>query len=77
MRAHRQRWLIDALWLWSIAYQVLLVGTGNRTIGWQMALAAAALAAVLATRIWVTSRGAALTLLPLGIFLVYRATTLM
>jgi tryptophan-rich sensory protein len=77
MRRHWQRWLLDGLWAWCIVYQVLLVATGSRTLGAGMAIAAAVVAAVLASRIWMTSRGAAMMLVPLGVFLLYRASTLM
>jgi sulfoxide reductase heme-binding subunit YedZ len=77
MRRHWQRWLLDALWAWCILYQVLLVATGSRPLGAAMATTAAVMAAVLASRIWMTSRGAALMLVPLAVFLLYRASTLM
>jgi sulfoxide reductase heme-binding subunit YedZ len=77
MRRHWQHWLIDGLWVWCIAFQVLLVATGSMVLGAAMTIVAAAFTACVAAWIWGTSRGAALVLLPLGLFLAYRATTLM
>lgn len=77
MRKSWQRWLIDGLWVACIANQVLLVGAGSRTLGSDMSIAAMVAVIILAARIWGTSRGAALMLLPLGLFLIYQATSLM
>ena len=67
------RYLIDAIWLVTILHNVLLVGTGNRTLGAALAAVIIGFSILLGQRMWNISRGASLTLIPLSLLLAYEA----
>ena len=75
LRHSRLRRVIDGFWLACVAYQFAIVAFDSRPVG-----AAGAALVILATillgqRVWLVSRGAALMLVPLAVFLAYRLTT--
>lgn len=72
LRTRWHRHVLDAVWAASILDQVLRIGLG-RTPGAVVAAAIVACAAVVGTRVWHVSRGAALTMVPLAVILVLEA----
>jgi len=66
------RRLLDGLWVVCVLYQIAIVGLGSRPIGAVAASVIGVLVLVLGYRVWLVSRGAALMLLPLGVFMAFR-----
>jgi sulfoxide reductase heme-binding subunit YedZ len=77
LRAHPERRLFDALWVGCVAYQVILVGVGDRHVSAGVAVFIMSASMLLYGQTVPVSRGAAMMLLPLAVFMAYRFGTLL
>ena len=77
LRGTWHRHLIDAIWLACLVEHVVVVGVGNPRLGGASAGLIVAVSIVLGHKVWGVSRGAALTLVPLGLLLAYEAASLL
>ena len=75
LRHHPLRRVIDGFWLACVFYQIAVVGYGSHPVGAAGAAVVITAAMLVGLRIWLVSRGAALMLVPLAVFLAYRMTT--
>lgn len=76
LRNDRSRHLVDVIWLICILHALVLMGMGNRTVGAAVAAVIIGFSILLGHRLWTVSRGAAITLVPLGLLLAYEAVSL-
>ena len=77
LRQNWQRHMVDALWVACLFEHLVTVGTGSRSTGAAAAAIVVACAVVLGKRLWNVSRGAALTIVPLGLLLAYEVAGLL
>ena len=73
LRHHALRHLVDAVWLVCILQNLVLAGTGSRTLGEAVSGVIVGFSILLGYRIWTVSRGATLTLIPPMLLLAYEA----
>ncbi len=69
--------LIDGIWVACLLEHVVAVAVGSPSLGGASAGLIVAVSVVLGHRVWGVSRGAALTLIPLGLLLAYEAASLL
>ena len=76
LRRQPGRHWIDGVWIACIAYQLVVVGTGDRSVGIACAWLIVSASLLLGRYVWTISRGAALMLIPPCLLLAYEAASI-